>query len=102
MVIDGGGFVIRDKILKIIDDKKDVQETKEKKNGKAKSLKAASKSDVLEVSTENFKASEVKVKDFEKALSLLDKTVELIKEASVKPEDVHQKDVISVVKIVVS
>ncbi len=102
MVIDGGGFVIRERILKIIDDKKDIQETKEKKNGKAKTLKAASKTDVLEVSTENLKASEVKIKDFEKALSLLDRTVDLIKESNVKLEDVHRKDVISAVKIVIS
>ncbi len=102
MVIDGGGFVIRERILKIIDDKRDIQGTKEKKNGKAKTLKAASKADVLEVSTENLKASEVKIKDFEKALSLLDRTVDLIKESNVKLEDVHRRDVISAVKIVIS
>ncbi len=102
MVIDGSGFIIREKILKSIEDKKDIQETN-KKNGKAKSLSSPSKSDVLEISTENLRASKVGLRSFEEALSLLNDTASLIKERGMSLGEVHSGIIDgSAVKIVIS
>ena len=76
MIIEGGGFPIRDKLLKIVDAP---DKTKDKKNGKAKSLDAeGQREDVLEVAAENIEASKAKVKDFDQAVELLRRTKGLI------------------------
>ncbi len=100
MIIEGGGFPIRDKLLKLVEEP---SKPKDKKNGKAKEApQEAPRSDVLEISAENRRASQVKVKDFEEAVDILGRTLELLRGAA-DAADVHSGlDSSSLIKVVIS
>ena len=86
MIVEGGGLPIRDKLLKLVEGPDSAKSKKGKGNGKAKS-EVEKKTDILEVSAENIRASKVKLSSFEEAVKLLDRTVSLIKNGA--SSDVH-------------
>ncbi len=86
MVIEGGGFPIRDKLLKLVGEG---EEVKSRKNGKAKREDAPLKSDVYEISAENVRASRVDVSSFDRAVELLNSTTSMIARGDVDISDVH-------------
>ncbi len=98
MIIEGGGFPIRDKLLKLVE-----EPSKSKKNGKAKrSSRDSAKSDVLEITAENVRASRAKVKDFDQAVELLNRTTRLISRDG-DISSVHSGSISSsLIKIIVS
>ncbi len=100
MVIEGGnGLPIREKLLKLVEEP---ERPKEKKNGKARKVSEIRKEDILEVSAENVKASQAKLKDFDEAVKLLSKTVGMISSGA-DASDVHSGLASSsLLKIVVS